>query len=127
MPETYRPPVSPVEIENRLIQFMDANAAAYEWMEKTELSMPQLEISYELAKARSFIKCDDRTEDDGKSWTVPRKEAQVVVETAEKKLALRTAEAHLKAAKARCKRIENDLEALRSLSASIRNSMQMGG
>lgn len=125
MAETYRPPVTPVEIENRLIQFMQANANAYEWLEKSELSIPKLEIAYELCKARAFIACDDKTEADGKAWTVPRKEAYVVEACAEKKLELRTAEAELKAAKARTKRIENDLEALRSLSASIRNSMGM--
>jgi hypothetical protein len=127
MADIYRPPVTPAEIELRLIEFMKANSSAYEWLEKSELEIAKLEVAYEVAKAKGYIDCDGLTNLEGKPWTVDRVKAQVTSDTAEQALALRIAEANLKAAKSRCKRIENDLEALRSLSASIRNSLSLGG
>lgn len=127
MPEQYRPPVTPVEIEHRMIGLMRSNAEAYTALREAEAEYARLKTPRAVAMARARGEATAKARDDDMKWNEADREAFVLLKTEEIQVAWDMAELKVKSAKALVAQVANELELIRSLSASVRNSMQMGG
>ena len=127
MAEQYKPPVTPVEIEHRMIALMRSNAAAFEALREAEEEYAKLKTPRAVAMARARGRATDLAKDDDRKWNEADREAFVLLETEDLQVAWDMAELKVKSAKSLVAQVANELELIRSLSASVRNSMQMGG
>lgn len=110
-----------------MIKLMRANADAFEALRAAESEYAHLKTPRAVAMARARGRATEIAKDDDRKWNEADREAFVLLETEELQIAWDMAELKVKSAKALIQQVANELELIRSLSASVRNSMQMGG
>lgn len=123
--DRYTPPVTPVEIEHRMLKLMQSNATAYQMLRDAETEYARLKTPLGLARARARFEAK-RKATEGEKWNEGDREAYVLQQTEQLQLEWDLAELKVKAAKSMVAQVSNEMELIRSLSASVRNSMNLG-
>lgn len=123
MAERYRPPVTPAEIEGRMIDCMQANANSHDTLRRAEEEYAAAKMPLALARAKARFKATERARELDAKWNEGDREAYVLMETVDEQQAWDLAELHVKMAKSMVSQVANEIELLRSISASVRNSL----
>lgn len=123
MAEVYRPIVTPAQIEQRMLDCMAANANAHETLRQAETAYAQAKTPLALARAKARFKATEKARELDAKWNEGDREAYVLLETEELQSQWEMAELHVKLAKSLVAQVANEIELLRSISASVRNSL----
>jgi hypothetical protein len=113
--------VTPAQVEKRLYDLSKLVDEAHEYFATTEHKYQSTKAEYEIAMAKSKIK---NSHPDLK-MTVALGEATAIVENQDLRRALAIAEAEVKAAKENSNRIRTQVDIARSISVSVRASMEV--
>jgi multidrug efflux pump subunit AcrA (membrane-fusion protein) len=117
--------VTPQQIESRLYTLSKEVDEAHEGLVDTEREFHELTAYYEVDMARSRILLASKSSPTGKNYTVGEREDMALVENAEAHFKIATIEAQVKAARANVQRLKTQVEIARSMSASVRSSMEL--
>jgi hypothetical protein len=113
--------VTPAQIEKRLYDLSKEIDGAHEFLAATESEYQETKAEFEIAMAKSRIK---NSHPDMK-MTVALGEATALVENAQLRRQLAGCEAKVKAAKENSNRIRTQVDIARSISVSVRTSMEI--
>lgn len=122
MTTTYEPPLTPVQVEQRLLDLVQQNLRAYQ-------DLRDAEHAYEVAKAEhqiAYAKARLETYADHKDWNVGRRDDVATVATEDLRLRLAAAEAVVKSARAKAAAVRTQADLVRSIGLSVRTSMEVG-
>jgi hypothetical protein len=117
--------VTPQQIEARLYALSKEVDEGHENLVQAEQSFHQMTAEYEVAMARSRISWASKSSPTGKNYTVGEREDMAIIENAEQHFMIATVEAQVKAARANVQRLKTQVEIARSMSASVRSSMEL--
>ena len=117
--------VTPQQIESRLYTLSKEVDEAHQGLVDTEREFHELTAYYEVDMARSRILLASKSSPTGKNYTVGEREDMALVENAEAHFKIATIEAQVKAARANVQRLKTQVEIARSMSASVRSSMEL--
>lgn len=117
--------VTPQQIESRLYVLSKEVDEAHQGLVDTEREFHELTAYYEVDMARSRILLASKSSPTGKNYTVGEREDMALVENAETHFKIATIEAQVKAARANVQRLKTQVEIARSMSASVRSSMEL--
>jgi multidrug efflux pump subunit AcrA (membrane-fusion protein) len=117
--------VTPAQIEARLYTLSKEIDEGHENLVNTEREFHQTTAEYEVAMARTRISLASKSSPTGKNYTVGEREDMAVIENAEQHFKIATIEAQVKAARANVQRLKTQVEIARSMSASVRSSMEL--
>lgn len=118
-------PVRPDQVERRLIDLSRELDEASRSCEAAEFAYFTAKGAYEVGVARARITIGRRHADVGVKVTVQEREDEATLETADLLSALYTAEATVRAARANVGRIKTQVDLARSVSVSVRASMEV--
>ena len=113
--------VTPAQIEKRLYDLSKAVDGAHEFLAEAESEYQEIKAEFEIAMAKSRIK---NSHPDMK-MTVALGEATALVENADRRRELAKTEAKVKAAKENSNRLRTQVDIARSISVSVRTSMEI--
>ena len=119
---TYDPPLTPVQVERKLLELIQSNQRAY-------VDLRDAEHAYEVAKAEhqiAYARARLDTYGDHKDWTVGRRDDVATVATEDLRLKLAAAEAVVKSARAKASAVKVQADLVRSIGLSVRTSMAVG-
>lgn len=119
MTTTYEPPLTPVQVEQKLLDLVQQNLRAYQDLRDAEHNYEALKAEFQIAYARARL----ATYADNASWTVGRRDDVATVETEDLRLQLAGAEAVVKAARAKASAVRVQSDLIRSIGLSVRVSM----
>jgi hypothetical protein len=117
--------VTPQQIEARLYALSKEVDEGHESLVQAEQAFHQQTAEYEVAMARSRISLASKSSPTGKNYTVGEREDMAIIENAEQHFMIATVEAQVKAARANVQRLKTQVEIARSMSASVRSSMEL--
>ena len=117
--------VTPQQIEARLYALSKEVDEGHENLVQAEQAFHQMTAEYEVAMARSRISWASKSSPTGKNYTVGEREDMAIIENAEQHFMIATVEAQVKAARANVQRLKTQVEIARSMSASVRSSMDL--
>ena len=117
--------VTPQQIEARLYALSKEVDEAHEGLVNCERDFHQTTAEYEIAMARTRIILASKTSPTGKNYTVGEREDMAIIENADQHFRIATVEAQVKAARANVSRLKTQVEIARSMSASVRSSMDL--
>jgi len=117
--------VTPQQIEARLYALSKEVDEGHEGLVQAEQAFHQKTAEYEVAMARSRISLASKSSPTGKNYTVGEREDMAIIENAEQHFMIATVEAQVKAARANVQRLKTQVEIARSMSASVRSSMDL--
>jgi hypothetical protein len=117
--------VTPQQIEARLYALSKEVDEGHENLVQAEQAFHQMTAEYEVAMARSRISWASKSSPTGKNYTVGEREDMAIIENAEQHFMIATVEAQVKAARANVQRLKTQVEIARSMSASVRSSMEL--
>jgi hypothetical protein len=117
--------VTPAQIEARLYALSKEIDEGHEILVNTEREFHQTTAEYEVAMARTRISLASKSSPTGKNYTVGEREDIAIIENADQHFKIATIEAQVKAARANVQRLKTQVEIARSMSASVRTSMEL--
>jgi hypothetical protein len=117
--------VTPQQIESRLYTLSKEVDQAHQDLVEAERQFHQETAYYEVDMARSRILLASKSAPNGKNYTVGEREDMALIENAETHFKIATVEAQVKAARANVSRLKTQVEIARSMSASVRSSMEL--
>ena len=117
--------VTPQQIESRLYTLSKEVDQAHLDLVEAERQFHELIAYYEVDMARSRIVLASKSAPNGKNYTVGEREDMALIENAETHFRMATIEAQVKAARANVSRLKTQVEIARSMSASVRSSMEL--
>ena len=117
--------VTPQQIESRLYTLSKEVDQAHQDLVEVEQVFHRETAYYEVDMARSRISLASKSAPNGKNYTVGEREDMALIENAEAHFKIATAEAQVKAARANVNRLKTQVEIARSMSASVRSSMEL--
>jgi len=117
--------VTPQQIEARLYALSKEVDEAHEGLVDCEREFHQTTATYEVNMARSRIEFASKSSPTGKNYTVGEREDMALIENADFHFRIATVEAQVKAARANVSRLKTQVEIARSMSASVRSSMEL--
>lgn len=117
--------VTPQQIEARLYALSKEVDEGHESLVQAEQAFHQMTAEYEVAMARSRISWASKSSPTGKNYTVGEREDMAIIENSEQHFMIATVEAQVKAARANVQRLKTQVEIARSMSASVRSSMDL--
>lgn len=113
--------VTPAQVEKRLYDLSKVVDEAHDFFASSEHKYQTTKAEYEIAMAKSRIK---NAHPDMK-MTVQLRDDTALIENADLRRALATAEAEVKAAKENSNRIRTQVDITRSMAVSVRASMEV--
>ncbi|MFE5369204.1 hypothetical protein [Streptomyces mirabilis] len=122
MTEAYAPPLTPVQVEAKLLDLVQQNLRAYQDLREAEHNYESAKARHQIAAARARL----ATYADHKDWTVGRRDDVAMVETEGLRLELAGAEAVVKSARAKASAVRTQADLIRSIGLSVRTSMEVG-
>lgn len=117
--------VTPQQIESRLYTLSKEVDQAHQDLVEAERQFHETTAYYEVDMARSRIVLASKSAPNGKNYTVGEREDMALIENAETHFKIATVEAQVKAARANVNRLKTQVEIARSMSASVRSSMEL--
>jgi hypothetical protein len=117
--------VTPAQIEARLYALSKEIDEGHEILVNTEQDFHQTTAEYEVAMARTRISLASKSSPTGKNYTVGEREDIAIIENADQHFKIALMEAQVKAARANVQRLKTQVEIARSMSASVRSSMEI--
>jgi hypothetical protein len=117
--------VTPQQIESRLYALSKEVDEAHEGLVTAERQFHQTTAEYEIAIARTRISLASKSSPTGKNYTVGEREDMAIIENADQHFKIAVMEAQVKAARANVQRLKTQVEIARSMSASVRSSMEL--
>lgn len=117
--------VTPQQIESRLYALSKEVDQAHQDLVDAERQFHETTAYYEVDMARSRIVLASKSAPNGKNYTVGEREDMALIENAETHFKIATVEAQVKAARANVNRLKTQVEIARSMSASVRSSMEL--
>ncbi len=117
--------VTPQQIESRLYALSKEVDDAHEGLVTAEREFHQTTAEYEIAIARTRISLASKSSPTGKNYTVGEREDMAIIENADQHFKIAVMEAQVKAARANVQRLKTQVEIARSMSASVRSSMEL--
>jgi multidrug efflux pump subunit AcrA (membrane-fusion protein) len=117
--------VTPQQIESRLYTLSKEVDQAHQDLVEAEREFHETTAYYEVDMARSRILLASKSAPNGKNYTVGEREDMALIENAETHFKIATVEAQVKAARANVSRLKTQVEIARSMSASVRSSMEL--
>lgn len=117
--------VTPQQIESRLYALSKEVDEAHEGLVACESAFHAGTAQYEVAMAKSRIALAGKSSPGGRNFTVGEREDMAIIENEAKHYELAVVEAQVKAARANVQRLKTQVEIARSMSASVRSSMEL--
>lgn len=117
--------ITPAQIEARLYTLSKEIDEAHQMLVDTEREFHETTAYYEVDLARSRMTMASKSSPTGKNYTVGEREDMALIENAESHFKIATIEAQVRAARANVQRLKTQVEIARSMSASVRNSMEL--
>jgi len=117
--------VTPAQIEKRLYELSKEVDQAHDALVECESAFHGGTAQYEVAMAKSRMALAGKSSPGGRNYTVGEREDIAVIENEELHYQLAIKEAQVKAARANVNRLKTQVEIARSMSASVRSSMDL--
>lgn len=117
--------VTPAQIEARLYALSKEIDSAHEELVAAERDYHKAKADYELAMARSRMTYASKSSPSGKNYTVQEREDLALLENDALHFSVNLIEAKVKAARSNTARIRVQVDLTRSMSASVRTSMDV--
>lgn len=117
--------VTPQQIESRLYALSKEVDEAHQSLVEAEMAFHKGTAEYEVAMARTRISLAGKSSPNGRNYTVAEREDMAVIENQDQHFAMAVHEATVKAARANVGRLKTQVEIARSMSASVRSSMEL--
>ena len=117
--------VTPQQVERRLIQLAKELDAAHQENVAAEKQYFDAKANYEIKIAKARLQVGQRYAERGVKATVQDREDEALMVAQEDLMALYNAEAEVKAVRANVARIRSQIDITRSISANVRNSMEV--
>lgn len=117
--------VTPQQIESRLYTLSKDVDQAHQDLVEAELEFHKGTAEYEVAMARSRMSLAGKSSPGGRNYTVAEREDMAVIENEQAHYLIAITEAKVKAARANVNRLKTQVEIARSMSASVRSSMEL--
>lgn len=117
--------VTPAQIEKRLYDLSKEVDQAHDALVACESDFHNRTAEYEVAMAKSRMALAGKSSPGGRNFTVGEREDMAVIENEAAHYALAIVEAQVKAARANVNRLKTQVEIARSMSASVRSSMDL--
>jgi prefoldin subunit 5 len=109
------PDLNPVQIENRILASANTLSKTIEEMDSTLRVFQEAQREYDRARARAFL---------GAAGSIPERNAQVELAVVGERDTKDVAEAAWAYARNRSRALQSELDALRSVGASVRTAYQ---
>jgi len=117
--------VTPQQIEARLYALSKEIDGAHEELNKCESEYHQKKAEYEVCMARSRMTYASKSSPTGKNYTVQERDDLALLENENLHFEINIIEARVKAARNNNSRIRVQVDLTRSMSASVRTSMEL--
>ena len=117
--------VTPAQIEARLYALSKEIDSAHEELVAAERDYHKAKADYELAMAKSRMLYASRSSPTGKNYTVQEREDLALLDNDALHFSVNLVEARVKAARSNASRIRVQVDLTRSMSASVRTSMDL--
>lgn len=117
--------VTPAQIEARLYALSKEIDASHDELVSYEAAYHQKKAEYEVAMARTRMKYAARSAPSGKNYTIQEREDLALLENDALHFEISVLEAQVKAARNNASRIRVQVDLTRSMSASVRSSMEL--
>jgi len=108
-------PMAQAEVEQEILRLSQALTTATEWHAQAATNHAQAEVDYKLAEARFWVG------NVGLGGTVPEKSAKALLACGDEFSQYKLTEATWRAAQQKCRSLDKQLDALRSLNANVRS------
>lgn len=118
--------ITPANVEARLLELSGQVAEAYEWLRQVDANYGKLKATYEIEFARAYLATADQYGPTGKPLTVADREKTAIVATENLRFDLAAEETKAKAARSRVDELRVLTDIARSVSASVRLSIEAG-
>ena len=118
--------LTPMQIEKRLTDLSREIDETNTELINCEQVYHVTKASYEIALAKSRMEWAFKSAPNGKNYTVGEKESLVLLDNAEQHMQLAIVEAQVKSARANTNKIRTQVDIARTLSVSVRSSMDIG-
>lgn len=119
--ETYEPPLTPVQVEQRLTGLLSRNWESYQELKAAEQIYEDRKATFEIAYAGALL--ETHKYEDQKGWSVARREAAATIATEKERVALAAATSVVKAARAKAAAVRTQVDIVRSIRLSVSTSM----
>jgi outer membrane murein-binding lipoprotein Lpp len=117
--------VTPQQIEARLYALSKEIDAAHEELNKTESEYHLKKAEYEVSMARSRMTYASKSSPTGKNYTIQERDDLALLDNENLHFDVNIIEAKVKAARNNAARIRVQVDLTRSMSASVRTSMDL--
>ena len=117
--------LTPAQIENRLNELSQEIDDAQAKLEEAEQVYNTTKAAYELSMAKARINLAAKSSPTGRNYTVAEREDLALAQNELEHLAVASAEATVKIARANVARIRTQVDIARSIGTSIRTSMDL--
>ena len=117
--------VTPQTVEKRLVDLSKELDEAHIGAEEAEKAYYEAKANYEIGIAKARMTVGQRHANRGIKCTVQEREDEATILTDSLLLAYYTAEAVVKAARGNLQRVRTQVDIARSVSASVRSSLEM--
>lgn len=118
----YEPPLTPVQVEHKLLELVQHNQRAYQDLRDAEHAYEAVKAEHQIAYAKARL----ATYAEHKDWTVGRRDDYATAATEDLRLQLAGAEAVVKSARAKAAAVRTQADLVRSIGLSVRTSMEVG-
>lgn len=117
--------VTPAQVEKRLIDLGNEYDEAHKALENSEMKYASAKTLWEVNSARCRLGIRAKALESGRKMTVQEIDDEAVVRCQDELLALNTAEAIVRSARANSNRIRTQIDIARSVGTSVRAAMDL--
>ena len=117
--------ITPSDVENKLIALSKEYDEAHVQLEQAEISYANAKSLWEINSARARLTIVSRALDSGRKITVQERDDEALLRCQEELMALNTADAVVKAARANATRLRTQIDIARSVGTAVRAALEM--
>jgi len=117
--------ITPAQIEKRLYELSKEMDEAHTQMVEDETRFSNTKAKYEIAMARTRLELASKSSPTGKNYTVGEREDMALIQNEHLHLELSVADTAAKASKANMSRIKTQVDITRSISSSIKATLDL--
>lgn len=117
--------ITPSDVENKLIALSKEYDEAHSQLEQAEIGYANAKSLWEINSARARLTIVSRALDSGRKITVQERDDEALLRCQEELMALNTADAVVKAARANATRLRTQIDIARSVGTAVRAALEM--
>ena len=117
--------VTPAQVEQKLIQLAREYDEAHEQLVEAEMAYSSAKSLWEINSARARLGIVARALENGRKVTVQERDDEALVRCQDELIALNTAEAIVRSARANAQRLRTQIDIARSVGTAVRAALEL--